>query len=83
MKIRRLERRFRNQPQRFSLLSMNGDTLSLILVHAKENIERELQERVNDPTKSVKEDMLRIIREISDFVNDDDPWQRSEDEFTD
>lgn len=83
MKIRRLERRSQMQPQRISMTGMNADTLSLILVHAKENIERELKEKPNNATKSVKEDLLRIIKQISDFINDDDPWSRGDDEFKD
>ena len=83
MKIRRLERRSKYQAQRISITGANADTLSLILVHAKENIERELIEKPNSPTDRVKHDLLKVIHQMSEFINADDPWARSEDEFKD
>lgn len=84
MKIKRLTKRRADDPNRVSLLGVNTNTLSLILINAKENIERELKNpEVRPVITSVMANLLVVINQIESFVDEDDPWMKPELEFED
>lgn len=83
MKIKRLARRSSWDPQRVSMLGVNSNTLGLILVNARENIERELQDPNRRSMALTMQSLLEVIKKIEDFINADDPWMRDEDVFED
>jgi len=65
------------------MLGVNSNTLGLILVNARENIERELQDPNRRSMALTMQSLLEVIKKIEDFINADDPWMRDEDVFED
>jgi len=81
MKIRRLHEVSKWDSTRYSLYNIRGNTLSLILINARERLEQEIQEKPH--LQDVNNSLLRFIQELEDFLDDDNQVPGAEKELED